>query len=334
MISSINSLELAIDKILVMRKQEDGPYLYESYLPNHEDKLLNVAWREKITQWTYNVIDHFDLSREIVAISLSLFDRFLATRSNKCNGKIALLTSLTTLHLAIKIHDKRKIRLSTLADLSRGQFTPDNIREMEWRILNALQWKLHPPTANTFVFYLLLFLPKEINPTLRKEILELSRYFTELAMCDSVLINTKASTIAFASVLNVLENTPCEPVPAEFRKQFIITLRKTIHLDSQAPEVIRTRERIARILASTQIDTSTFECTKEDDLTTVVSYDYEVPPKPTDAKSFKRLRTNSIDSNGGRGNYNRFSPSPHGRRVVLASPVGYRTRTSSAQMVA
>lgn len=74
---------------------------------------LNSAWREKICHWSFNVIDHFDLSREVVAVSMSLFDRFLATRSNRCNGSTALLASLTTLHIAIKVHEVRKIKLTS-----------------------------------------------------------------------------------------------------------------------------------------------------------------------------------------------------------------------------
>ena len=74
---------------------------------------LNSAWREKICHWSFNVIDHFDLSIEVVAVSMSLFDRFLATRSNRCNGSTALLASLTTLHIAIKVHEVRKIKLTS-----------------------------------------------------------------------------------------------------------------------------------------------------------------------------------------------------------------------------
>ena len=44
-------------------------------------------------------------------IQRNLFDRFLATLGNRCNGNLALLVSLTTLHIAIKLHDTKKIKL-------------------------------------------------------------------------------------------------------------------------------------------------------------------------------------------------------------------------------
>lgn len=49
------------DRVLAMRKQEDTGYLYRRFLPvlsdGSRDARLNVAWREKICQWSYNVVD-------------------------------------------------------------------------------------------------------------------------------------------------------------------------------------------------------------------------------------------------------------------------------------
>ena len=118
------------------------------------------------------------MSREIVAISLHLFDRYLATRGNLCTGKLALLASLTTLHIAVKLNDPKKMKIETLAGLSRGQFTTKHIEEMEWKVLFALGWRLHPPTEYAYVSHLILFLPNETKTTTRREIFELSRYLT------------------------------------------------------------------------------------------------------------------------------------------------------------
>ena len=124
---------------------------------------------------SYSVVDHFELSRETVAISIDLFDRYLATRGNRCNGSSALLTSLTTLYIAIKLNEPKKIKLTTLSNLSRGQFFPPDIEEMEFRILSSLDWMIHPPTVVSFVSHFLLFLP-QVHSSVRKDIFELSRY--------------------------------------------------------------------------------------------------------------------------------------------------------------
>lgn len=70
----------------------------------------------------------------------------MATEGNQCTGETALLTSLTTLFVAVKLNETKSIHLNTLADLSRQQFTPDDITHRELRLLQALYWRVNPPT--------------------------------------------------------------------------------------------------------------------------------------------------------------------------------------------
>ena len=139
--------EAAVDRLLAMRKTE-ASYALQSFLTYQQCgpiKLvpLSDTWRGKVTQWAFNVVDHFGFSREVVSVSMGIFDRYLATRGNLCTGNMVLLTSLTTLHLAIKLHETKRIKSGILADLSRGQFGTKHIDEMELDLLAALSWKLH-----------------------------------------------------------------------------------------------------------------------------------------------------------------------------------------------
>lgn len=337
MSGSVVSLDSIVDRVVAMRRQEDGPYEYTSYLLEGDDTQLNVAWREKITHWSYNVVDHFDLSREVVAISLDLFDRFLATRGNKCNGNLALLTSLTTLHLAIKLHDTKKIRISTLANLSRGQFGPSHIEEMEWVVLSALKWRVHPPTSYSFIFHLLLFLPQEANPSVRTELFELSRYLAELATCDSFMVSAKKSTIAFAAILNVMDDISYVHLSAGIREKFLRELSEKANLNYRDPEVVQARARIGTMFASNLNDSSNVLDSKmADDMVSVASNGSgcSLTRSVDSTSSRRRVRTNSIDSKGSRGSRGsyRYSPSPRARRIA-ASPIG-RARIASNPMVA
>ena len=52
------------DRIKTMLEQEDGAYSYERCFPSNVTNLesfgeerLNLKWREKICQWSYNVVD-------------------------------------------------------------------------------------------------------------------------------------------------------------------------------------------------------------------------------------------------------------------------------------
>lgn len=54
-------MDEAVDVLLTMRHQEETGYNYRNYFPRLAngaiDDRLNVTWREKICQWSYNVVD-------------------------------------------------------------------------------------------------------------------------------------------------------------------------------------------------------------------------------------------------------------------------------------
>mmetsp|Transcript_14472 Transcript_14472/g.30468 ORF Transcript_14472/g.30468 Transcript_14472/m.30468 type:complete len:461 (+) Transcript_14472:422-1804(+) len=262
-----------IDRLKTMRHQEKTRYSYRNYDPRQNPSssasssipspphlpqsapptgpTLNSTWREKICHWSFNVIDHFDLSREVVAISLSLFDRYLATLRNRCNGSTALLASLTTLHIAIKVHEVRKVKLTTLANLSRGQFGARHIEEMEWKVLTALQWHIHPPTAMAFLSHLLLLLPPQVNDASKEEIYALSRYITELSVCDANFVEVSPSAVAFSAVLNTLEDRRYRRlISNSMRDQYLRAIAMHVGLRVEDAEVVGARPKLKRLLAS------------------------------------------------------------------------------------
>ncbi|KAG7351525.1 cyclin-like protein [Nitzschia inconspicua] len=246
------SQDMVIDRLRAMLYQESKGYEYETYFPDpslhhhHQQQQqqwnpLNQEWREKICQWTYNVVDTYDLPREIVALSLNYFDRFLATRGNQCNGTLALLVSLTTLHIAMKVHSSTgTFKLQKLAELSRGQFGPRHIEQMEWQIMSALKFKLHPPTLFAFVSYYMMLFPQQqqqqqqqdfyhhhpyeadVIPrhAVRKELFEVAIYMAELSVCDSFFVPYPTSLVALAALANVMEDMPPSKLPPSCKQGF------------------------------------------------------------------------------------------------------------------
>lgn len=94
---------------------------------------INDVWREKICEWSYQVIDHFDFSREVVSVSMHYLDRFLATRP--CNKKIFQLAAMTCLFLAIKLYEPGKLSMQSMVELSRGYFKVEQMVAMEISVL-------------------------------------------------------------------------------------------------------------------------------------------------------------------------------------------------------
>jgi Cyclin, N-terminal domain/Cyclin, C-terminal domain len=173
---------------------------------------------------------------------------------NKYNGNTALLASLTTLYIAIKLYDTKKIKLSTLANLSRGQFNSNDIEIMEWTVLSALQWKLHPPTPYAFVEYILFFLPSEVGHTIRTGLNEVSKYLTELAVCDAYFVDrAHSSTIAFAAILTVMEDINYWKFSGSLREAFLQNLACQVNLHHQSNDVVNARKRLRKMYTNATI---------------------------------------------------------------------------------
>jgi len=250
-----NDMRDAVDRILAMRKVE-ASYSFESLLNQQSQlekqrptPLVSDTWRSKVCQWAFNVVDHFALSREVVTVSMGMFDRYIATRGIACTGNMVLLTSLTTLHLAIKLHETKRIKSSVLANLSRGQFDTSHIDEMEMDILATLKWKLHPPTPLAFIFEFLNFLPEDVTPAERKEVYELSKYLSELAVCESSFVDRQSSVIALAAVQNVIQSMKFVLLSAEAKESILVAISDIMGHTYESETMRETRERLNTMFA-------------------------------------------------------------------------------------
>lgn len=120
---------------------------------------INEVWREKICEWCYQVVDHFDYNRQVVAIALNYLDRYLALRP--VNRKIFQLAAMTCLFTAIKLNETRVLSLSAFLSLSRGYFKAEHVLKMEHAILRYVSIFHHcgsfPNTIAPTTFVLISF---------------------------------------------------------------------------------------------------------------------------------------------------------------------------------
>ena len=132
--------------------------------------------------------------------------------------------------LSKKSPTRRKLRLTAFVELSRGQFTAEDIFSMERKILDTLQWRIHPPTPMTVVSHLLRLMPKRsclpfhcrYNYDLVLHVIhEMSRYLTELSVClANVSSVALPSEVAFASILVSMEMLTIVALPTQVRDDF------------------------------------------------------------------------------------------------------------------
>lgn len=170
-----------------------------------------AKWRPKIFEWFYKIIDHFEYDREVVVIAMDFLDRFQLLHNKDIDGEMYQRAAMSSLYIAIKMNcstmscsrtntqTRRLFYLEEYAELSRGQFTPEDLTEMEMLICKTLNWKLNPIIPTNFLVKLLSLFPLQSSPTSvmsRKRlcvdrsnmqfvvtvIYELARYLIEIAV--------------------------------------------------------------------------------------------------------------------------------------------------------
>jgi hypothetical protein len=116
------------------------------------------------------------------------------------------MTCMTCMYVSSKTQVDYKLCLTPrqIEHLSCGRFTPEQIETTEMGILSALQWRVNPPTAISFVQNLLELVPSYRLPE-RDSMLEVVETQIELAMSDGAFVTAKASSLGFAALMNYLE---------------------------------------------------------------------------------------------------------------------------------
>ena len=198
--------------------------------------------RGKICEWIYQVVDHFRIDREVVAVAMSYFDRYLSKRS--VNNGILQLLGATALYLAVKLfeHKKLKLPLSAIVHLSGGRFTAEQVVKMEMELLQRLGWYVHPPTPQLFCRDLMSFVGDITPRSSQVMIYDLAPFLTELAVFDYWFVTKKPSSIALASIVNALELLGPHRVDPRYKNEFIETFG--VMNDS---EVLECYERLREI---------------------------------------------------------------------------------------
>lgn len=118
-------------------------------VPRASDVDHLALWRTQMCSWAYAVVDTFGHNRTIVAVAFNFLDRYLASlqNTNAMSRKDFQLVTMTCLYMTIKLMEPYKLSIATMTDMSRGYFTTEDFEVAELELLEALEWRLNPPTA-------------------------------------------------------------------------------------------------------------------------------------------------------------------------------------------
>eukprot|EP00538_Stauroneis_constricta_P013548 CAMPEP_0119546296 /NCGR_PEP_ID=MMETSP1352-20130426/781_1 /TAXON_ID=265584 /ORGANISM="Stauroneis constricta, Strain CCMP1120" /LENGTH=321 /DNA_ID=CAMNT_0007590985 /DNA_START=107 /DNA_END=1072 /DNA_ORIENTATION=+ len=252
--------------LLAMRKQEDTAYACRDYLnggddnddammhdDDEQDAPADVECRFRMIEWCYQIVDFCRFERATVAVAISYLDRFLASAAGRAVLKDRTqfqLAAMTCLYTAVKIHEPEAMEPKLIASLSRGAFTPQQVERMEVMILNAIQWRVNPPTAVAFCQLLLDHL--SLGAHEQTAIMDLAKFQTELAVSDYAFVSVAQSSIGFAAFMNALESLQIiDPVRL---MEFQFQMSQTLQLSTEITQIqIRLFEAVTKQPGSEQL---------------------------------------------------------------------------------
>jgi len=172
------------------------------------NKTVDVECRDKMAAWIYQVSDYCKYQRDTPEIAISILDRFLCTDEgnlSRTNRKSYQLASITALYTAVKLNETVFMSPKVMSLLSREFHKPKDVEDMEKKMLNALKWRVDPPTSRSFVRVLMDLIPEELlDETVRPVIYDLSYCQAELAVGMYDLLPIPKSIVAFSAIMNAL----------------------------------------------------------------------------------------------------------------------------------
>ncbi|KAL7540737.1 hypothetical protein ACHAWF_006773 [Thalassiosira exigua] len=203
---------------------------------------ISVRWREKIVEWKYQIVDRFDLNRELVGVSAHYLDQYLSL--HYVDEELFQLAAMASIYLAIKIHSPKKVTVRSIASTGNGLVSARHIESMELAIMRALDWHLHPPTTVAFLENIFPLIAQgtdlddhsDQGQRVRRgleESLEFSRFLSELSVCAYPFVSADPSSVALAAASFSLEYFDLPPST----KEALRSAARSASLDARSNEV-------------------------------------------------------------------------------------------------
>lgn len=239
-----------------MKKSESSTYKRPLRLPAP----FNGLWRQQIIEWMYTLVHYCDLRHESAAAAAFYLDIVVSRGLVKTVNDYQLV-AMTALYIALKIYDSpsmRIVKLSSLVKLGSGDFGEQDVIEMEFRILCALDWKMNVPTPNCYLHQYLLLLPNDIPPETRSKIEGHSLRVIEAAISKEFFASIDSSVLAYAAMLSTFERMTQSDMGVTQLQEFLTNMTRITKLESNSYTLLRYTSMLDRSINKTQDATNRY----------------------------------------------------------------------------
>ena len=187
------------------REKESLTMVDPEYIREHPK--INELFRATVVDWLVAVhsgdYGWGDLSTDTLYLTVNLIDRFLALASFPVTTKNFQLVSVACFFIASKYEDIYPPFAGELCDLSNRVFCPQDIFDMEERIMTTLDYHVSLPTANTFLLGYL----KVAGASTNELVVNVAGFLLDGSLLSYALLKFLPSQLAAAVVLLACECT-------------------------------------------------------------------------------------------------------------------------------
>mmetsp|Transcript_20943 Transcript_20943/g.36041 ORF Transcript_20943/g.36041 Transcript_20943/m.36041 type:complete len:322 (+) Transcript_20943:105-1070(+) len=266
-------VDFSKETLSFMMEQECTAYLCPDYLTGeisysitcnqpancYNERRITPADRMKIVDWCFEIVDQSQFDRETVSIAMNCVDRFVSKNGALPQAQVALhdraeyqLVTITALYVAIKLNERVTFSSKDFAALSRGTYAVEEIEDMETQVLHGLSWRLCPPTSLQIANQILVLVSHQVEMNLLMRgtlnfIRDEVAFQTENAVRDYFSAIQRPSTIAFAAIMNAIEQVSQE----DYECLSIALLRVLDEFPFDSPLILfEARKRLQRLVES------------------------------------------------------------------------------------
>uniref|UniRef100_A0A8R1DWI4 CYCLIN domain-containing protein n=1 Tax=Caenorhabditis japonica TaxID=281687 RepID=A0A8R1DWI4_CAEJA len=175
--------------------------LYQNYPLSLAQGEGVIGWRERNREcaWMCTAAKRIGLGMDTASLAVAIFDRVVT--SVKIPHKYVNCVAVGSLSIAKKLCEDHEEDASVFLGRLRLEYSAQELKRMELKILEVLRWDAQLPNLNRFVECLL----SELEATF---LLTSIRKHIDFLLCDSNLIaNFRSSVLALSTVSILVEST-------------------------------------------------------------------------------------------------------------------------------
>lgn len=200
----------SLDTLKAMRKQLQVYSVPADYIPDYlDDSEVDeyVSWRYAIVGWLFEMRDIAKFEEETIETSLSILDRYVAAKPELVlDAEAYHRAAFTSVYITTKIHEEGYLTPDHFKLLSDNMYTIEMIEKEETVILNAINWRVNPPTPSAIADEMLNVIPSKMIP--RNQIEELFNDQIQQMLYEEYFVTEDDCKLAMAALYNALQLAP------------------------------------------------------------------------------------------------------------------------------